>query len=76
MTPPEISVVGGKTQYKTEAKLDFKYPVIAAIDSSGDTAGITRLDNLDNSKTAGHTIFTLPDLVVARPLQNDGVFNN
>lgn len=50
VTPPQISVVGGKTQYEIEVHLDFEYPKITASDSSGETPGITRLDHFDKSK--------------------------
>jgi hypothetical protein len=50
VTPPQISVVGGKIQYEIGVQLDFVYPEITASDSTGETIGITRLDDFDKSK--------------------------
>jgi len=59
VTPPQISVVGGKTQYEIEVHLDFEYPQITATDSSGETAGITRLNDFDKSERAAQPLSVL-----------------
>ena len=52
VTPPTISVVGGKTQYEIEVSLPFTYPQITASDTSGAQPGITRLDDFVPSQSA------------------------
>jgi hypothetical protein len=56
VTPPQISVVGGKTQYEIEVHLDFIYPETTASDSSGEATSIIRLDNFDKSKRAAQPL--------------------
>lgn len=59
VTPPQISVVGGKTQYEIEVQIDFLYPEISASDSSSEATSVTRLDDFDKSKNAARHLIAV-----------------
>jgi hypothetical protein len=50
VTPPQIWVASGITQYESEVHLDFAYPAIRASDTSGEKPVVTRLNNLNKGK--------------------------